>query len=507
MFKWTKKVVGEISKLRNYFPGILTGLISRPYKVDSSEVDYQLARELYNNTNDKYKLGAAFCKPIINTPVGFMGVPWFRAEDESAQTELKDFFNNNASKMQRVHRNALRDGKCYVWITREEVNDILYPEKKVEIKFNIIPPEQVTNVKRHPLTGKVTEYTLESVHEWKSARNAKKRCTVTQIISADKIITEIDGDKPEEIEAGEETNKWGFIPIVTFYNEKDEYMLNGKSDLEAIEPFIKAYHDVMEHAIKGSKMHSTPRLKLKVADVAAFLKNNFGIDDPAKFAREGGAVDLDGHELLFLQAGNDKREAEDAEFIEVQSAIGSAEVLLKFLFYCIISVSETPEFAFGTHIKSSNASVKEQMPILIRRVSRKREQFEDSWQLVARIVLAMLSISSGKKYSTHQTTILWDEIDPRDTKDIATEIKTIVEALVMAYNNDLLSHEAAVSFLSNYIDTMSDYITDDPEIPGERDKIINSRLLSDRLGDADLADEEQKLIDEVLSQVEGNNDE
>ena len=44
----------------------------------------------------------------------------------------------------------------------------------------------------------------------------------------------------------------GFIPIVHFKNEGDETEEFGISD-PAIEPFMKAYHDVMMHAIQDPR--------------------------------------------------------------------------------------------------------------------------------------------------------------------------------------------------------------------------------------------------------------
>ncbi|HBH0915330.1 TPA: phage portal protein, partial [Clostridioides difficile] len=74
------------------------------------------------------------------------------------------------------------------------------------------------------------------------------------------------------------------------------------------------------------------------------------------------------------------------------------------LFYCIVDVSETPEFIFGVHTPSALASVKEQMPIMVNKIRRKREQFTNSWQLLARMVLIMSSNSSGMKYSSYDVT-------------------------------------------------------------------------------------------------------
>ncbi|MEG3071041.1 MAG: hypothetical protein RQM92_09705 [Candidatus Syntrophopropionicum ammoniitolerans] len=267
------------------------------------------------------------------------------------------------------------------------------------------------------------------------------------------------------------------------------------SDLEAMEPFMKAYHDVMLHAIQGSKMHSTPRLKLKLQDVAEFLANNFGVDDPQKFARDGGTINLDGHELLIFQ------DEEDASFIEVGSAIGAASDLLKFLFYCIVDTSETPEFSFGVHTPSSLSSVQEQMPILIRRVARKREHFSEAWQHLARIVLAMTAKAEGRRFSTHATTISWDKIDPRDGKDIAQELFFVTQSLNMALMGEFISLDAAAEFLGQYIDTMNDFISDNPEVPGERERILKTKILMARLEDAEFLEKQRDEIDKELELV------
>ena len=501
MANWFKKAVGEISKLRqgifsNLGWRIIGGSYGAPYRLDSSRVDYAKARALYKNTDDDYKLGAGFAKPVINTTAGFMGVPHFRSEDEDVQAALDDFFGNHVSRMQQVHRDALRDGDCFVWVTREENEDAaLYPEGGVRLVFNIIPPEQVHKINRNPVTGLPREYVLQSEHVWENEGGEKRRAKITQRISKERRIILIEGDIPPDLEPGEEPNPWGFIPIVHFKNEGEEIEEFGTSDLEAIEPFMKAYHDVMLHAIQGSKMHSTPRLKLKLQDVAAFLRNNFGVDDPAKFARDGGTINLDGHELLIFQ------NEEDAEFIEVHSAIGSASELLKLLFYCIVDTSETPEFSFGVHTPSSLSSVQEQMPILVRRVARKREHFTEAWQRMARIVLAMIAKAEGRRFSTHATTISWDKIDPRDGKDIAQELFFVTQSLNMALMGGFISLDAASEFLAQYIDTMNDYISDNPEVPGERERIMKTRLLLMRLEDAQFLDEQKDEIDKELGQM------
>lgn len=499
MSKWYKKAVGEISKLRTRFfgwgGGITTGTLGAGYKLDSSRVDYELSKALYYNTHDDYKLGAGFAKSIINNTVSFMGVPSFKSTDKEAQEVLDSFFESNISNMQRTERDALRDGDCFVWITREEEKDkSLFPEQSVRLVYNIIPPEQVKEIKLNPLTNDVEEYVLVSQHEWKDERGYAKKAKITQRIRRGERIVEVDGDIPPGVEVGSTPTPWDFIPIVHFKNEGSEGIF-GQSDLEPIEPFLKAYHDVMLHAMKGSKMHSTPRLKLKLKDVAKFLRNNFGITDPAKFAKDGGTINLDGHELLMFSDG------EDAEFIEARSATGDAKELLKLIFYCIVDTSETPEFVFGVHTPSSLSSVKEQMPILIRSIERKREHFADSWKRLARIVLAMTAQAENVSFETYATKLQWVNIDPRTSKEISEELLNVVNALVNALNNHIISEKAAINYLAKLIDTMNEYEPEEGE--GEKERIQQTRINRMRMPDTDDLQAQLNQINSILSKKTG----
>lgn len=495
MAKWLDRAVGEMSKMRDSFRGrfgwgTTAGTLGGGYKLDSSRVDYELAKALYYNTQDDYKLGAGFAKVIINNAVSFMGVPSFKSGDKEAHVVLEKFTSTNQSNMQKTTRNALRDGDCFVWVTREDMKDMtLYPEEKTRLIYNVIPPGQVKDIKRDPLTGDVEEYVLVSAHEWKDERGNRKKGTVTQRIRRSEKIVEVEGDMPPGVEVGSHPTPWDFIPIIHFKNEGDEGVF-GQSDLEPVEPYLKAYHDILLHAMKGSKMHSTPRLKLMLKDVSSFLKNNFGIIDPKKFAKDGGVIDLDGHEILMLTDG------ETAEFIEANSTTGDAKALLKLLFFCIVDASETPEFVFGVHTPSSLSSVKEQMPILVRSIERKREHFAESWQRLARIVLAMTAQSENEHFETFATEVKWDNIDARTSEEISAELLNVVNALVAALGKDLISDEAAVNYLSRFISTMNEWETEEGE--SEQERITKSRINRLRMPDTESLEEQLKAINRQL---------
>lgn len=469
------------------------GTATTTYQLDSSKVDYELARQLYQNNNDDYKLGAHFVRPIINSTVGFMGVPHFQCEDDSAQEILDSFALDNTSKILKTHTDALKLGDSYVWITREEVNNPLYPDKPNRLVYNFIPPEEIKDILLDPTTGEPTAYILKNHQEWEDVEGNKFKCDIIQSITAEERTIQIEGDTPEGISAGTTPNTWGFIPIVHFKNEPDETLKYGQSDIEPIEPLLKAYHDVMLHALKGSKMHSTPKLKMKLKDVKGFLQNNFGIDDPVKFAKEGGKVNLDGHEILFMTTD------EDAGFIEVNSATGDAQVLLNLLFYCIVDVSETPEFIFGVHTPSALASVKEQMPIMANKIRRKREQFTEQWRMLARMVLIMSAQSVGGNFSSYDVTLGWDEVTPKDDKESAETLNNVANALETAITGNFISNESAANFLAKYVDTMSDYISSDEGVVGEREKIIKDKMLNYRMQDSAGLDDEKKELDNEIN--------
>ena len=472
------RITGEMSKLRNYLSNFsikITGTYNS-WKLDSSQVNYELARALYDNTDDRYKLGAGFCKRIINAKAGFIGVPKFISSDPEAQNALDAFFDDNISQRSQTMKKMLIEGRCIVWITREETDKALYPENSEHLVYNIIPNEALQGIIRDPVTSRPIEYIFAFTQEWYDKEGNKKTTKITERVTATGRIRQQTGDPiPDFVE--EIPFNWGFIPIVIFENEADVTRESGQSEFEPVEPFLKAYHDLMQKALQGSHMHSTPRMKLKVKDVAAFLLYNFGISDPRKFAEEGGKISFDNHELLLLQSD------EDAEYIEIQSPAGGAEALLKLLFYCIVDASETPEFVFGVHTPSSLSSVKEQMPVFAKTIDRKRDNVTDTWKRLARIVLAMTAQAQGKQFSTYATTLDWEEIAAKDDKEIAETIKAIVEALNTAIEGKFCSAEAAAAFLKKYIPTMRDYDPEEDPERTERERIIGNVIERERMAD------------------------
>jgi len=462
--------IGEISILRNTWPSGWGFQYMTPYRLDSSRVDYDLARQLYRNISDKYKLGAGFAKPIINTTAGFMGVPHFTNPDPEADQELEQAMTRWTGKVLRVNRNALRDGDVFARIAR--VPDRFNPEQET-FGLLLIPPEWTTPVP-DPLTGQWQQLVIRHPVTVTDARGRTvTEYTITETLTPKTRTIEADGRAPAEVrqQNREEPNPWGFIPVVHFRNEAEETQLFGCSDLEPVEPFMKAYHDTMLFAVQGSKLFSRPKAKFALKDVKKFLEDNFSADEI-----KSGKLKFADKEIFLLQ------EEDDASFITADSGLEGITTLLKFLFFCIVDTSETPEFAFGTAVQSSKASVSEQMVPLARKIRRKRGMFEEPYGELASMYLAMWAKVNNRSLETYQVDIGWDELSPRNDQEVANTIKTLVEGLVTAMEAGLISADSAADFLREFVPTMLPYADPDAD-DDERRRVAKSFSLIQRLQD------------------------
>lgn len=468
ILKRLTRAIGEISVLRRNISWGFSFTI--PYTLDSSRVDYKLARELYRNTADKYKLGAGFAKPIINTTAGFMGAPHFTHTDPEADKALEEEMSRWVGKILRINRNTLRDGDVFARIAR--IPNRFNPNEET-FGLLLIPPEWVTPI-IDPLTGEWQELIIRHpviVHD-KEGRKVNEYSIIERITTRSREI-EADSKAPVEVRQKNRTedNPWGFIPVVHFKNEAEENQLYGTSDLEAVEPFMKAYHDTMLFAVQGSKLFSRPKAKFSLKDVNKFLNDNFSEEEI-----KAGKLKFADKEIFLLQEGD------DASFITADSGLAGITTLLKFIYFCIVDVSETPEFAFGTAVQSSKASVSEQMVPLSRKIRRKRGMFEEYYGELASMYLAMWSKVENVKLETYRVDVGWEELSPKNDAEVATTIKTLIEGLTTGIETGLLSIDAAAEFLREFVPSMLPWVDPDAD-DDERRRVAKSFSLIHRLQD------------------------
>lgn len=470
------KPTGEISALRE--AGVTWSSFGGQYRLNSSKVNYELCRELYRNTNDNYKLGAWAAKPVVNTAAGFMGAPRFihKTKDDAAQVEL-DSMNEWDAHFLKINRNCCRDGDVYA---RLELQPNRFDPNDVDLGPRIIPPEWVTP-NHDPLTGELNEVIIAWPVENKErvGREIRKAgdYTIYEVLTPTERYLEVDGNAPEEVrqliaersKAEESDNKWGFIPIVHFRNEHEDTHTNGLSDLEPIEPFMRAYHDVFLYSIQGAKSIARPKTSFALNDVKSFLARNFS-EDEIRDKR------LRFHDKeLFLMEQNDQ-----VEFIVADTGLQGTTTLLEFLYYCIVDVSQTPEFAFGTAVSSSKASVSEQMPVLARNIRRKRGEYAENYSEYASMYLAMHAQVGMRKPASYRVDIEWEELTQRDDSEVALTILNVITAMATGTESGLVSLEGAIEFIREFVPSMLPASTEGSEMD-ELQRIAAGKLLLDRL--------------------------
>lgn len=442
---WWRRVLGEISVLRGQ--GLVATGFWTPYVLDASRVDYRLTQALYRNTEDRYKLGAGFAKPIINATSGFMGMPRFRHDTPEAHDALQRLAGLQGQLL-RINRNTLRDGDVFARL--EMAKDRFGQSHRLHLR--LVPPGWVTPI-LDPITGAWRQVVIRHpVRTIDSDGRMRDQYTITETLTPDTRTVLADARAPAEVRAQnrEEPNPWGFIPLVHFRNEAEEDQLWGSSDLEAVEPFFRAYHDVMLSAVQGSKLFSRPKAKFQLTNVEQFLTNNFTPEEI-----KTGKLRFDNREIYFLQQGD------DASFISADDGMDGITTLLKFLYMCIVDTSETPEFAFGTAVQSSRASVGEQMVAFVRKIDRKRGQFAEPYGELASMYLAMWSRTESITLDSTAVTVEWDEVNPRDDKAAADTITQLVQGLSVAVETGMMSLPAAAETLREYVPAMLPW--DDPE--------------------------------------------
>jgi len=443
---------------------------------DETQPNYAKCRALYYNRLPAYRLGAGFSRPIINATAGFTGVPTPAPVEDApdAQEQLQDQWERWIARLYVALRNSFRDGDAFVRITRDV--DRIDPRQST-FNLRLLRPDRVTP-QLDPLTGE-WEY-VEIQHTVNPPRDAtlQESYVLIERISPAEISVKLAENQhaPPEAEAlygGDgmvTSNPWRLIPIVQLRNEPEEDATWGVSDLEALDPIMRAYHDTLLVGLSGIQLFAKPKIKLHVNDRIEFLKTNF------PEALQGRPINFQGREVLLLTEG------EDALYITADPGTNGVQTLLELLFFQIVQVSETPEFVFGTAVASSKASVSEQQVPFSKKIERKRLQLDEPMKQLAAMYLSM-GVTAGlfPDLASYECELEWPEVNPRDESQVATTLKTLIEAFIAAIDAHIVSAETANEFLRPFIPPMLEWMnTDEPT--DEQRRIMEGLEFLDQAG-------------------------
>lgn len=464
----------SISGIRNLWQGFPLGLRFWPTTHPAAEgsfVNYDALRALYGNTGDN-ALGAGFAKPIIDLPVGFMGLPRITLDAEGAAQFLNEAVQDHwTDEIQQVFRDAMRDSKIIVRISKPDILDpLMTMDEAAHCSIETIPAELV-DIERNPRNKRIIEkavihHRMVFVKGDGDPENGRdpivEEHDVLEIIDRERFRF-FDQTTSQWLVDMAAPNRYGFVPLEEVFNEYDTSLKGGRSDLETVVPFITAFHDVFTQGLQAHKYHSTPKVKMKLSDVAPFIKNNFpeAVDETTGKIKQNGEITWRGREILFLQT------EEEIEFLEAVSVLGDTKTLLEFIIDCICIASQTPEWAFmRVDSGSANSDRNAQTVPFVKKIERKRRNFTKHIQSLCKMALLM----SGTFEIPVRPTISWEVVRADDQIVQMQAFQQLVMGLEVARARGEISDDTYQNMLRDFLPSMGSNSSersapDAPEIP------------------------------------------
>ena len=498
---------------------------------DISRTSYALARAIfYANTyvdkktgttyGNDYLLGAPFGKPIVNISAGFaIGSPVRIVESEATTDEeiksgtnkkktdpnadpnkdpaleskpenttianVNQWLEENRNLFFMLARNSFRDGDDFV-VMDDDGTTTEVPPEDVDIITNPNNPQLIDGYDiwssfpdpANPTSSENVTYVDEI------RRVYRRRMLVDKSGNRVEVAGTLN-DYRNEMDGGLEERQ---LPVVHFANEKEGRMLYGISEFQNLYFLMANYHAVLAAAIKGNIYNSTAVPVIQgVKNMNQFLNQNFTKDADGNYV-----LNWDSQKMLVVGEGG------SVQILQADGTATDAQTLLNILFWLISQSSETPEFAFGTAVASSKASVSEQTPMLIKKAIRKQGQLEEPIRRLIDLYIERMSKLDSKNYTadTQYTIDMPDILD----EDLNINIQ-IVNALL---EKGIITEETAMTMLNigKYVKNFEDELekaraqkTARNPIPTDvfGQPINDAAAETTKVGDADLAAKQREL--------------
>jgi hypothetical protein len=267
---------------------------------------------------------------------------------------------------------------------------------------------------------------------------------ILEIITKDEIRFY---DKTDMVELTELSapNTWGFIPLIEVFNEWDNTLMGGQSDLESSYPFIRAFHDVLGQSLQAHKYHSIPKVTFKINEIGNFIKNNFpeAFDQATGQIKPQTAINWKGKETIFLAAD------EQTGFLEAKSVLGDSRTLLEFLFDCICVSSETPKWAFMVVDQGSSDSAQNARTVpFAKKIIRKRVNYQKPVQELLKMYMKIIGITPMRP------TITWEVQQSQELVTETQALQQLIMALEVAKQSGIISDTTYRETLRQFIPMM-----------------------------------------------------
>lgn len=404
-----KEMTGRVEPVSKVFTSLWETDFSGRESEDYSKPNFYLTKavyyvseitnkESYTGTTEgtRYLLGAPLVKPIINScnSFAFAQPPTIKSDTQDTE-EINNWINENHSELFLLTRFALRDGVSYARVADGKLT--LIPGERVEI----VPDVRTGEVKGYDVGVTVKEG--DSQNPVKYVTEYRESVPNIRVL---KYESKSEAEVIEEVPGAEGSP----MPIIAFHNQKEPGYIYGISDIQNVFYLLANYHGVLSEAVKNNIFNSKR--------IPYFT----GIDNISNFLETNGEKQDDGTYKLRWKSESILFGSKDfaIKVMEGVKTADDAKTLLEILFWLICQTSETPEFVFGTAVRSSKASVSEQMPVMIRKAEAKRKEMEIYFRELIDLVALQLGLSLDD-YSIEFPNILDDDL--KLNLEVARELK------------------------------------------------------------------------------------
>jgi len=442
------------SGLRSVFRSVGNTFWGRQPAYDNTIINFDYARQLYRNDGSDSALGAAFCRPIVDLQVAFMGTPHASTDDDALNDRLNECLELYwTDELQQMFRNSIRDSKTVIRYWQEPMVDdpFMTIEENEHGRIETIDPERITIQRslrnKNVIDRAVVQHRMFMVDEKGDPKSGNLPQTseheVVEIVTKDEVVF-FDRTDQKELTDLNYRNTLGFVPFEEVWNEYDSTLSGGQSDLEGVVPFVRALHDVMAQGLQAHKYHSVPKVKFKIKEIEPFIKNNFpsALDESGNI-KPGASISWQGKEMLFFAPD------EDAEFLEARSVLGDTKSLVEILVDFICIASSTPEWAFmRVDAGSANSDRNAQTVPFVKKIARKRKQFQRSVQNV----LKMYLVANG--FQPVRARITWEPVRADDQMVLMQALQQLIMGLEVALQSGQISDRTYKEMIRMFIPMM-----------------------------------------------------
>ena len=424
--------------------------------IGSGRVDYVLSRSLYASipTQDAsfsdYVLGNYSIKTYIDTLASHISTPQITSKDKTFASYVNSFISRNKNDFLNIAKNAMIDGVSYIWL-RLEKDD----KWRAIPKLHIIPRENIVNIIKGK-DGNIETLVMEWEEAWKDLDEGdeEKKSIIRVTLKANKEIWEVIGDEipPSYKKRSEVLDSYSSsIPIYIVYNNKLAFLSDGIPEVAPLLPFIKKYNSIFNQIDAHLYRILEPKLKLKLKSATSFLKSSLGIRETDYKAIEKGEYkpDVTQFKVAIL---SDKDE--DASYLNQENNVQSALSVLNLLHWIIIELT-MPEYLYGTALNTTNASVKEQSPVWMKKIEDRRCEISSFYYWMCQLLYNYSIKINGrdiyKDFSIEGVNIEWEELQAKDDVALMNALKIFTEAVNNLLDNGIISPETAFNTIKNYI--------------------------------------------------------